>query len=157
MRPPLHCGSAAGPGARAARAMPDTVRKPCTEQRRPTRTPERERERVLWRCRVLYHTALEQSIVLWNQRGVSSARQQQEAEPEALRADLPDASGTLHSHIRHNVAVDRRIRREGLPQVLAFRFLLETERKDLAASRSEERRVGKESRYGRTTGRCTKR
>jgi putative transposase len=80
----------------------ETVRKTYQEKLRPTPTQERELEAVLWRCRTLYNTALEQRISLWKQRGVSLTRYQQEAELKALRADLPEYAA-LHSHILQDV------------------------------------------------------
>jgi putative transposase len=82
--------------------MPDTVRKTYQEKLRPTPAQERELEDVLWRCRALYNTALEQRISLWRQRGVSITRYQQEAELKDLRADLPEYA-TIHSHILQEV------------------------------------------------------
>ena len=67
-----------------------SVRKTYKEKLKPTPSQERELERVLWRCRTLYNTALEQRIFLYRQRGISVTRYQQEAELKALRADLPD-------------------------------------------------------------------
>jgi hypothetical protein len=43
----------------------ETVHKTYQEQLRPTPAQERELERVLWRCRTLYNTALAQRIFLW--------------------------------------------------------------------------------------------
>jgi Helix-turn-helix domain len=51
-----------------------SVRKTYQETMRPTPTQERALEHVLWRCRTLYNTALEQRITLWKQRGVSLTR-----------------------------------------------------------------------------------
>src|SRR5262249_14478929 len=69
---------------------------------RPTPQQERQLEAILWRCRTLYNTALEQRISLWKQRGVSLTRYQQEAERKTLRADMPD-SGALHAHVLQDV------------------------------------------------------
>ncbi|HLZ20745.1 MAG TPA: transposase, partial [Ktedonobacterales bacterium] len=80
----------------------ETVRKTYQEKLQPTPAQERELERVLWRCRTLYNTALEQRITLWKQRGVSLSRYQQEAELKTLRADLPEY-GALHSHVLQDV------------------------------------------------------
>jgi hypothetical protein len=65
-------------------------------------TQERERERVLWRCRTRYNSAGEQRITLWKQRGVSVSRYQQEAELKDVRAELPD-DGALHSQVLQDV------------------------------------------------------
>jgi putative transposase len=77
-----------------------TCRKTYQEKLRPT--PAQELERVLWRCRTLYNTALEQRITLWRQRGVSISRYQQEAELKALRAELPEYAD-IHSHVLQDV------------------------------------------------------
>jgi putative transposase len=79
-----------------------TVRKTYQEKLRPTPAQERELEHVLWRCRTLYNTALEQRITLWKQRGISVTRHQQEAELKNLRVDLP-GYGALHSHVLQDV------------------------------------------------------
>src|SRR5262245_46891621 len=78
------------------------VRKTYQEKLRPTPHQERQLEAVLWRCRTLYNTALEQRITLWRQRGVSVTRYQQEAELKALRAELPDYEA-IHSHVLQDV------------------------------------------------------
>jgi putative transposase len=82
--------------------MSDAVRKTYQEKLRPTPAQERELECVLWRCRTLYNTALEQRITLWRQRGVSITRLQQEAELKTLRAEMPEY-GALHSHVLQDV------------------------------------------------------
>src|SRR5260370_6623223 len=82
--------------------MLETVRKTYQEKLKPTPAQERELERVLWRCRTLYNTALEQRITLWRQRGVSLTRYSQEAELKALRADLPDYAA-IHSPVLQDV------------------------------------------------------
>ena len=80
----------------------ESVRKPYQEKLRPTPHQERQLEAVLGRCRTLYNTALEQRISLYRQRGVSLTRYQQEAELQALRADLPEYAA-IHSHILQDV------------------------------------------------------
>src|SRR5262249_22301458 len=75
-----------------------TVRKTSQEQLRPTPAEERALERVLGRGRTLDNTAREQRIMLWKQRGVSLTRSQQEAEVQALRAELPE-DAAFHSHV----------------------------------------------------------
>jgi putative transposase len=79
-----------------------TCRKTYKETLRPTPAQERQLEVVLWRCRTLYYTALEQRITAWNQRGISVTRYQQEAELKDLRADLPEYAA-LHSHVLQDV------------------------------------------------------
>src|SRR5258708_5150139 len=68
----------------------------------PTPTQVQALEMVVWRCRVLYNTALEQRILLYRQRGVSRTRYSQEAELKELRAELPDYA-TIHSHVLQDV------------------------------------------------------
>jgi hypothetical protein len=86
-------------------ALPERVqgvRKTCREQLRPTPSPERALERVLWRCRTLDNTALEERIFLWTQRDVSRTRYRQEAELTTLRADLL-AYAAIHRHVLQDV------------------------------------------------------
>jgi hypothetical protein len=78
------------------------VRKTYQEQLRHTPALERALERVLWRCRTLDNTALEERSFLWTQRGVSRTRYWQEAELAALRADLP-AYAVIRSHVLQDV------------------------------------------------------
>lgn len=80
----------------------ETVRKTYKEKLRPTPTQEEALDAVLWRCRTLYNTALEQRITLWKQRGVSPGRFQQEAELKDLRAALPEYAA-IHSHVLQDV------------------------------------------------------
>jgi putative transposase len=80
----------------------ETVRKAYHEKLRPTPTQERELERVLWRCRALYNTALEQRILCYRQRGLSVTRYQQEVELKSIRADFPEYA-TIHSHVLQDV------------------------------------------------------
>jgi putative transposase len=79
-----------------------TCRKTYKEKLRPTPQQEQALELVLWRCRALYNTALEQRITRWKQRGVSITRYQQEAELKTLRAELPEYAD-IHSHILQDV------------------------------------------------------
>jgi putative transposase len=83
-----------------------TVRKTYQEQLRPTPQPERQLAAILWRCRTLYTTALEQRITLWRQRGMSPTRYQQEAELQHLRAEMP-AYASIHSHVLPDVLARR--------------------------------------------------
>jgi putative transposase len=80
----------------------ETVRKTYQEKLQPTPAQERGLQRVLWRCRVLYNTALEQRITVWRQRGVSITRSQQEAELKAICEAFPDYAA-LHSHVLQDV------------------------------------------------------
>src|SRR5258707_9291374 len=74
-----------------------SVRKTYQEKFKPTPAQERALEAVLWRCRTLYNTALEQRITRYRQRGVSVTRFQQEAELKDVRAGMPEYAA-LHSH-----------------------------------------------------------
>jgi putative transposase len=65
-------------------------RKTYKEKLRPTPTQERQLKAVLWRCRVLYNTALEQRITAWQRCHASVTRYQQEAELKAIREVFPE-------------------------------------------------------------------
>ncbi len=78
------------------------LRKTFKEKLRPTPVQERQFEAVLWRCRTLYNTALEQRITAWERCHVSVSRYQQEAELKDLRAELPEYAA-VHSHVLQDV------------------------------------------------------
>jgi putative transposase len=80
----------------------ETVRKTYKEKLRPTPAQERALDAVLWRCRALYNTALEQRITAWQRRRVSVSRYDQEAELKAIRAEFPEYAA-IHSHILQDV------------------------------------------------------
>ena len=79
-----------------------TVRKSFKEKLRPTPAQARALDEVLWRCRDLYNTALEQRITAYQRRHVSVSRFEQEAELKAIRAEFPDYEA-IHSHILQDV------------------------------------------------------
>src|SRR5215471_4281922 len=79
-----------------------TCRKTYKEKLRPTPTQARALERVLWRCRALYNTALEQRVTAWQRCHVCLTRYQQEAELKAIRAELPEYAA-IHSHVLQDV------------------------------------------------------
>jgi len=79
-----------------------TVRKTYKEKLRPTPSQERALEEMLWRCRELYNTALEQRITGWQRRQVSISRYVQEAELKDIRAELPEYAA-IHSHVLQDV------------------------------------------------------
>src|SRR4029077_16326023 len=79
-----------------------TVRKTYKEKLRPTPAQERALDEVLWRCRDLYNTALEQRIIAYQRRHVSVSRFEQEAELKAIRAEFPEYEA-IHSHILQDV------------------------------------------------------
>jgi putative transposase len=72
------------------------------EKLRPTPTQERLLDEVLWRCRVLYNTALEQRITAWERCHVCVSRYDQEAELQAIRAAFPEYAA-IHSHVLQDV------------------------------------------------------
>ncbi len=82
--------------------MPAMVRKTFKEKLRPTPAQERALDDVVWRCRVLYNTALEQRLTAWRRCHVSITRYQQEAELKAIRANFPEYAG-IHSHVLQDV------------------------------------------------------
>jgi putative transposase len=82
--------------------MAESVRKTFKEKLRPTPAQERQLEAVLWRCRTLYNTALEQRITAWQRCHVSVSRYQQEAELKSIRAEMPEYAA-IHSHVLQDV------------------------------------------------------
>ncbi len=82
--------------------MSGTVRKTYKEKLRPTPAQERALDDVLWRCRTLYNTALEQRSTAWRRCHVSVTRYQQEAELKDIRAEFPEYAA-LHSHVLQDV------------------------------------------------------
>jgi putative transposase len=82
--------------------MAETVRKTYKEKLRPTPAQKRALEEVLWRCRDLYNTALEQRITAWQRRRVSVSRYEQEAELKDIRAAFPDYAA-IPSHVLQDV------------------------------------------------------
>jgi putative transposase len=79
-----------------------TVRKTYKEKLRPTPAQERALQEVLWRCRELYNTALEQRITAWERCRASVTRYQQEAELKAIREAFPEYAA-IHSHVLQDV------------------------------------------------------
>jgi putative transposase len=79
-----------------------TVRTTYKEKLRPTPAQERLLEGVLWRCRELYNTALEQRITAWQRRHFSLSRYEQVAELKAIRAEFPEYAA-IHSHVLQDV------------------------------------------------------
>src|SRR5260370_40086404 len=81
----------------------DSVRKSYQEKLKPTPLQERALEAILWRCRMLYNTALEQHITWWGRgQGKGASRFQQEAELKEGRAAFPDYAA-IHSHVLQDV------------------------------------------------------
>ncbi|HET8909098.1 MAG TPA: transposase [Ktedonobacterales bacterium] len=82
--------------------MSESLRKAYQYKLKPTPDQERQLEGILWHCRSLYNTALEQRITLYRQRGVSRSRYEQEAELKDIRAEMPDYAA-MHSHVLQDV------------------------------------------------------
>jgi putative transposase len=79
-----------------------TYRKTYKEKVRPTPAQERQLEAVLWRCRALYYTALEQRITAWERCHVAVTRYEQEAELKAIREVFPEYAA-IHSQVLQDV------------------------------------------------------
>jgi len=82
--------------------MSETGRKTFKYKLKPTPEQEQRLETVVWRCRVLYNTALEQRVTAWQRCHVSLSRYQQEAELKAMRAEFPD-DAAIHRHVLQDV------------------------------------------------------
>jgi putative transposase len=79
-----------------------TCRKTYKEKLRPTPAQAQSLDEVLWRCRLLYNTALEQRITAWQRCHISVSRYEQEAELKAMRAEMPEYAA-IHSHLLQDV------------------------------------------------------
>src|SRR5262249_26923639 len=79
-----------------------TCRKTFKEKLRPTPVQERALDAVVWRCRDLYNTALEQRITAYQRRRISVSRFDQDAELKDLRAEFPDYAA-IHSPVLQDV------------------------------------------------------
>ena len=79
---------------------------PCARRTRKNcaRHPVQERalDEVLWRCRTLYNTALEQRITAYQRLRISVSRFTQEAELQEIRATFPEYAA-IHSHVPQDV------------------------------------------------------
>jgi putative transposase len=80
----------------------ESLRKAYKYKLKPRPDQERQLEGILWHCRRLYNTALEQRITLYRERGVSLSRYEQEAEVKAIRAEMPDYAA-IHRHVLQDV------------------------------------------------------
>src|SRR5579859_6943553 len=80
----------------------ETLRKAYKYKLTPRPEQARLLEEVLWRCRTLYNTALEQRITAYRRCGVTLSRYEQEAELKDLRAGMPDYAA-IHSHVLQDV------------------------------------------------------
>src|SRR5260370_1259719 len=129
----------------------ETVRKTYQEKLKPTPNQERALEAILWRCRTLYNTALEQRISLYRQRGVSTSPYQQEAELKDLRANLPDYAA-IHSHMLQEVLA----RLDKTYQAFFRRNCRKAEREQKKAQNRIARRKKGGARRKKAVAQCTK-
>jgi putative transposase len=79
-----------------------TLHKTFKYKMKPTPDQERQLEDILWQCRRLYNTALEQRIIAWQRCHVSISRFHQEAELKDIRAEMPEYAA-IHSHVLQDV------------------------------------------------------
>ncbi|HEU0026006.1 MAG TPA: transposase [Ktedonobacterales bacterium] len=80
----------------------ESVRKAYKYKLKPTPEQARQLEDVLWRCRMLYNTALEERITAYRRCGVTLTCYQQQAELPDLKAAFPDY-GAIHSQVLQDV------------------------------------------------------
>jgi putative transposase len=85
-----------------------TTRKTYKFKLKPTLEQERQFDTILWRCRTVYNTALEQRKTIYVQRGISVTYYQQKAELPGIKAAMPEYS-EVHSQVLQDVVlrVDR--------------------------------------------------
>ena len=69
---------------------------------RPTPAQEQALDEVLWRCRELYNSGLEERKTAWERCHVSLTRYDQEAELKAIRAAFSEYAA-IHSHVLQEV------------------------------------------------------
>ncbi len=79
-----------------------SLRKAYKYKLKPTPEQTRAMANVLWRCRTLYNTALEERITAYRRRGVTISNYQQQAELKDIRAEMPEYEA-IHSHILQDV------------------------------------------------------
>lgn len=82
--------------------MSEAVRKAYKYKLKPTPEQARELEEVLWRCRTLYNTALEERITAYRRCGVTLTCYQQQAELPDVKAAFPEYA-TIHSQVLQDV------------------------------------------------------
>jgi putative transposase len=71
-------------------------------KRKPTPEQARQLEEVVWRCRMLYNTALEERITASRRCGAPITCSQRQAESPDLKAAFPEY-GTIHSQVLQDV------------------------------------------------------
>jgi putative transposase len=77
-------------------------RKTYKEKLRPTPSQQRTLGEVLWLCRNLYNTPLEQRITAWQRYRKPISRYDQEAELKFIRAEFPEYAD-IHVHVLQDV------------------------------------------------------
>jgi len=82
--------------------MSEGLRKAYKYKLKPTPEQERAMDEVLWRCRTLYNTALEQRKVAYERCGVTLSAYQQQAELPDLKTALPEYAA-VHSQVLQDV------------------------------------------------------
>jgi putative transposase len=80
----------------------DGLRRAYKYKLKPTSAQERQLEEVLWRCRTLYNTALEERITAYRRCGVTLTAYEQQAELPELKAAFPEYA-TIHSQVLQDV------------------------------------------------------
>jgi putative transposase len=78
------------------------LRKAYKYKLKPTPDQERQLEEVVWHCRMLYNTALEQRITAYQRCGVTLTCSQQQAELPVVKAAFPDY-GEIYSQVLQDV------------------------------------------------------
>lgn len=99
------------------------MRRAYKEKLKPTPSQERRFEEILWRCRVLYNTALEQRITAYRRCGKSVSFYDQSAELKDVRAEFPEYAAinrqvecdVLHRLDKAYQAFFRRVKRGETP------------------------------------------
>ena len=79
-----------------------TTRKTYKFKLKPTPEQERQFDVIVWRCRTIYNTALEQRKTVYAQRGVSLSVYTQSAELPSLRVTFPEYAA-IHSQVLQEV------------------------------------------------------
>jgi putative transposase len=80
----------------------ESLRKAYKYKLKPTPEQARQLEAVVWRCRMLYNTALEQRITAYRRCGVTLTCYQQQGELPDLKAAFPEY-GDIHSQVLQDV------------------------------------------------------
>src|SRR5215472_6723674 len=107
----------------------DSVRKTFKYRLMPTPDQALALERVVWRCRTLYNTAVDERKTAWERCHVALSYYQQKAELPDLKRACPEFA-EVHAHVLHDVilrverayqAFFRRLQAGGHPGYPRFR------------------------------------